>query len=55
MIYAVRCIRLGGVAKYLEITVYNGLLQSAASNELGAQYDTAMTSATDNGRELIES
>ena len=32
--------------KYLEITVYNGLLQSAAS-ELGARM-TAMTSATDN-------
>ncbi len=39
--------------KYLEITVYNGLLQSAAS-ELGARM-TAMTSATDNAGELIES
>jgi len=39
--------------KYLEITVYNGLLQSAAS-ELGARM-TAMTSATDNAGELIDS
>lgn len=39
--------------KYLEITVYNGLLQAAAS-ELGARM-TAMTSATDNAGELISS
>lgn len=39
--------------KYLEITLYNGLLQSAAS-ELGARM-TAMTSATDNAGELISS
>ena len=39
--------------KYLEITVYNGLLQAAAS-ELGARM-TAMTSATDNAGELIDS
>ena len=38
--------------KYLEITMYNGLLQSAAS-ELGARM-TAMTSATDNAGELID-
>lgn len=37
--------------KYLEITVYNALLQAAAS-ELGARM-TAMTSATDNAGELI--
>ena len=37
--------------KYLGITVYNGLLQSAAS-ELGARM-TAMTAATDNAGELI--
>lgn len=37
--------------KYLEITVYNALLQSAAS-ELGARM-TAMTAATDNAGELI--
>lgn len=37
--------------KYLEITVYNALLQSAAS-ELGARM-TAMTSSTDNAGELI--
>ena len=39
--------------KYLEITLYNGLLQAAAS-ELGARM-TAMTSATDNAGELISS
>ena len=39
--------------KYLEITVYNGLLQAAAS-ELGARM-TAMTSATDNAGDLISS
>ncbi|KGF47270.1 ATP F0F1 synthase subunit gamma [Veillonella montpellierensis DNF00314] len=39
------------VPKYLEITIYNGLLQSAAS-ELGARM-TAMTSSTDNAGELI--
>lgn len=39
--------------KYLEITVYNALLQAAAS-ELGARM-TAMTSATDNAGELISS
>ncbi len=38
--------------KYVEMSVYNGLLQSAAS-ELGARM-TAMTSATDNAGELIE-
>ena len=37
----------------LEITVYNGLLQAAAS-ELGARM-TAMTSATDNAGDLISS
>lgn len=37
--------------KYLEITVYNALLQASAS-ELGARM-TAMTSATDNAGELI--
>ena len=37
---------------YLEAFVYNGLLQSAAS-ELGARM-TAMTSATDNAGELID-
>ena len=37
--------------QYLESTVYNGLLQAAAS-ELGARM-TAMTSATDNASELI--
>lgn len=37
--------------RFLEITVYNGLLQSAAS-ELGARM-TAMTSATDNASDLI--
>ncbi len=39
--------------KFLGITVYNGMLQSAAS-ELGARM-TAMTSATDNATELISS
>ena len=38
--------------QYLDMVVYNGLLQSAAS-ELGARM-TAMTSATDNAGELIE-
>lgn len=38
--------------KVLEVTVYNGLLQSAAS-ELGARM-TAMTSATDNAKALID-
>ena len=37
--------------KYLEITVYNALLQASAS-ELGARM-TAMTSATDNAGDLI--
>lgn len=37
--------------KYLEITMYNALLQASAS-ELGARM-TAMTSATDNAGELI--
>lgn len=39
--------------KYLEITVYNALLQASAS-ELGARM-TAMTSATDNAGDLISS
>lgn len=38
--------------KYVEITVYNALLQAAAS-ELGSRM-TAMTSATDNATELID-
>lgn len=38
--------------QYLNMVIYNGLLQSAAS-ELGARM-TAMTSATDNAGELIE-
>ena len=38
--------------QYLDMMVYNSLLQSAAS-ELGARM-TAMTSATDNAGELIE-
>ncbi|MGE1063091.1 ATP synthase F1 subunit gamma [Megasphaera paucivorans] len=38
--------------QYLNMVVYNGLLQSAAS-ELGARM-TAMTSATDNAGELID-
>ena len=37
---------------YVQMFLYNGLLQSAAS-ELGARM-TAMTSATDNAGELIE-
>ena len=40
------------VPTYLEVFVYNSLLQSAAS-ELGARM-TAMTSATDNAGELID-
>ncbi len=40
------------VPQYLDMLVYNSLLQSAAS-ELGARM-TAMTSATDNAGELIE-
>lgn len=39
------------IPKYLEITVYTALMQSAAS-ELGARM-TAMGSATDNAKELI--
>ena len=46
-------VTINSLDKYLEITVYNGLLQSAAS-ELGARM-TAMTSATDNAGELIDS
>ena len=38
--------------QYLDLFIYNSLLQSAAS-ELGARM-TAMTSATDNAGELIE-
>lgn len=38
--------------KYIEITVYNALLQASAS-ELGSRM-TAMTSATDNATELID-
>ncbi len=38
--------------QYLDMVVYNSLLQSAAS-ELGARM-TAMTSATDNAGELID-
>ena len=41
----------GLLPKYLEMTVYAALLQSAAS-ELGARM-TAMGSATDNAEELI--
>jgi F-type H+-transporting ATPase subunit gamma len=40
------------VPQYLNMVIYNGLLQSAAS-ELGARM-TAMTSATDNASELID-
>lgn len=38
--------------RYIDMSIYNGLLQSAAS-ELGARM-TAMTSATDNAGELID-